>query len=95
MMAQNGKPFLNPSNATKCHILMFPSRASGENTLPSTFPLAHHKGTFEDTLGNQKRGVDNFIKKMNLQQTDPEIVKSWLQFWEQCPKTNACARACS
>ena len=71
-------------NAATTTILVFPS-AGSEHNLPTTFPLALLKGTFEEQLGDQKRGVDMILQKMNLQEIHPEHVESWAHFWSTCP----------
>ena len=71
-------------NAATTTILVFPS-AGSEHNLPTTFPLALLKGTFEEQLGDQKRGVDMILQKMKLQEIHPEHVESWAHFWSTCP----------
>ena len=63
--------------------LFFLPLAQALNTmiLPTTFPLALLKGTFEEQLGDQKCGVDMILQKMKLQEIHPEHVESWAHFW--------------
>jgi hypothetical protein len=51
-------------NAAATSILVFPGRPGSKNSiLPTIFPLALLKGTFEEQLGDQKQGVDLILKK--------------------------------
>lgn len=74
------------SNAATEFILVFPTCADGEHSLPCSFPLASFGGTFEETLGDQKAGVESIIRKLNLKSTLPEDVQSWDEFWAACPR---------
>lgn len=47
------------------------------------FILADFKGTFEETLADQKAGVENIIRKLDLETTDPEDVQDWKRFWSE------------
>ena len=78
------------SKANKHVILVFPTCATGEHSLPSTFALAPFDGTFQETLGDQnsKDGVENILLKLDLKSTMPEEVQSWDEFWAACPSGN-------
>ena len=60
------------TNAVKHVILVFPSCANGELTIPFDFPLASFDGTFSETLGDQKAGVQSMIDKLKLSAELPQ-----------------------
>ena len=49
--------------------------------IPAQFNLAPFAGTVQETLGDQKCGVENIIRKMNYKETKPDIVRDWEEFW--------------
>ena len=71
------------TNAAKYVILVFPSCANRERILPLDFSLASFDGTFSETLGDQKAGVQSMIDKLKL---SAEEVHSWMNFWRVAPK---------
>ena len=64
-------------------ILMFPN--SNPCDLPRSFPLAPFKGSVEETLGEQKKGVDSILRKLEFDQEYPAQSKNWQNFWNAIP----------
>jgi hypothetical protein len=58
--------------------------------LPENFVLAEFKGTFEETLADQKAGVQAILRKLDFQENYPEENQQWQQFWESIPMTISC-----
>ena len=59
---------------------MFP----GVQTLPDSFPLAKYAGTFEETLGDQKYGVEAIFRKLEPDSSQSDVAELWKQFWDTC-----------
>ena len=78
------------TNAAKQTITVFPSVASGIDTLPTKFTVADYIGTFQEIMTDQKHGVLSIIDKLDLSSTNPEAVHSWTEFWNTFPEGNKC-----
>ena len=80
------------TNAAKQTITVFPSVASGIDTLPTKFTVADYVaiGTFQEIMTDQKHGVLSIIDKLYLSNTNPEVVHSWTEFWNTFPEGNKC-----
>jgi hypothetical protein len=74
--------------ADECFIALFPN--SNPHQLPENFVLAEFKGTFEETLADQKAGVQAILRKLDFQENYPEENQQWQQFWESIPMTISC-----
>ena len=60
-------------SANDTTILMF---SEGEHyQIPAQFNLAPFAGTVQETLGDQKCGVENIIRKMNYKEMKPDVVQ--------------------
>jgi hypothetical protein len=70
--------------ADECTIVMFPGTNSCD--LPHNFPLAPFKGSVEDTLGEQKKGVQSIIRKLDFAEHYPSEALYWETFWNQMPE---------
>ena len=66
-----------------CAITMFPGYKRSE--LPNQFPLAPFKGTIDETLGEQRKGVESIIKKLDFDQLYPSQAEHWQYFWNSIP----------
>ena len=64
---------------------MFP-RISPAFPLPHQFPLARYRGSFEETMLDQKTSIETIIQKLGLAETHPHEVLNWERFWESQPK---------
>lgn len=71
--------------ADECFIVLFPN--SIPNQLPENFSLAEFKGTFEETLADQKAGVEAVLRKLDFHENYPAENQQWQQFWESIPTT--------
>ena len=71
------------TRAAKCRITIFPAE---DVSLPTDFPIADLAGTFAETLGDQKAGIQNILDKLNVYSEDPSVPESWEMFWQSCPK---------
>ena len=66
-------------------IVMFPC-ISPAFPLPHQFPLASYRGSFEETMLDQKTSIETIVQKLGLAETHPYEVLNWERFWESQPK---------
>lgn len=64
--------------ANDCSILMFPH----DEDIPTSFQLADFAGSVDESLGDQKNGINNILAKLEFAEKKPVIVQQWKDFWE-------------
>lgn len=71
------------SQAAEEAILTFPRHEVGQ--LPTDFPPAQFKGSFEDVLSPFKVSIERMIEKLDLKETHMHEVVHWERFWNAQP----------
>jgi hypothetical protein len=69
--------------ADESTIVMFPD--CNPCDLPRSFPPAPFKGSVEETLGEQKKGVESILRKLAYDQEYPKQSQHWQNFWNAVP----------
>ena len=67
---------------------MFPDAGKGYPGMPTDFPAANFTGPFDVCLSMQKSGIDDIIRKLQVQTKDPDVFDCWngIAFWATTPK---------
>ena len=64
--------------ANDCAIPMFPENSE---EIATEFELAEFSGTVNESLGDQKAGVQSILKKLNYAELKPDVCENWEEFW--------------